>query len=40
VCVPYLQGEGTEDPAYIHVPIVIIDDKYKLTLERNWQYDM
>jgi len=37
---PDLEGEGTEDPAYIHVPIVIIDDKYKLTLERNWQYDM
>ena len=28
-----------EDPRYIQVPIVIIDDRYQLRLERNWQYD-
>ena len=37
---PDLEGEGSEDPEYIHVPIVIIDDKYRLKLERNWQYDL
>ena len=37
---PDLEGEGSEDPEYIQVPIVIIDDKYRLKLERNWQYDL
>ena len=37
---PNLEDEGSEDPQYIHVPIVIIDDRYKLDLKRNWQYDM
>ena len=30
----------SEDPQYIQVPIVIIDDRYQLKLERNWQYEM
>ena len=37
---PDLEDEGSEDPQYIHVPIVIIDDRYLLKLERNWQYDL
>ena len=37
---PDLEGEGSEDPQYIQMPIVIIDDRYQLKLERNWQYDM
>lgn len=38
---PDLDGpETSEDPQYIQVPIVIIDDRYQLKLERNWQYDL
>lgn len=37
---PDLEGEGSEDPEYIPVPIVIIDDKYRLKMTRNWRYDM
>jgi hypothetical protein len=29
---PDLSGEGTEEPAYVHIPIVIIDDNYKARL--------
>ena len=32
-------GEGSFDPEYVQIPIVIIDDKYRLELERNWQYE-
>ena len=32
-------GEGSFDPEYVQVPIVIIDDKYRLEFERNWQYE-
>jgi cytochrome P450 len=28
-----------EDPQYIKVPIVIIDDRYQLKLDTNWQYE-
>jgi len=37
---PDLTGEGTPDPSYIQVPIVIIDDQYKMTLTKNWRYDL
>jgi hypothetical protein len=36
---PDLSGEGSEDPAYVQIPIVIIDDRYRLKLEKNWQFD-
>ena len=37
---PDLSDEGTPDPEYIQIPIVIIDDKYRLEFERSWQFDM
>jgi hypothetical protein len=36
---PDESGEGSFDPEYVQIPIVIIDDKYRLELERNWQYE-
>jgi|TARA_B110000977_G_scaffold178732_1_gene236648 hypothetical protein len=35
-----LTEEGTPDPEYIQIPIVIIDDKYRLEFVRNWQFEM
>jgi len=36
---PDESDEGSFDPEYVQIPIVIIDDKYRLTLEKNWQYE-
>ena len=36
---PDESDEGSFDPEYVQIPIVIIDDKYRLSLEKNWQYE-
>ena len=36
---PDRSDEGSFDPEYVQIPIVIIDDKYRLSVEKNWQYE-